>query len=244
MCLIIHGRVYQEQTPSFKLEIWGRLYLPFCKGSMVARATLSLSLFRVNTFKICSYVSSHFFFLVLGLEITVMTSFLGFGSTNIPPGPSNMNCKVDGELLTTNISHFPQNSWPICTGGNLTDGEHTLTINISSPEILFDYILYAPLSPTKMLHLGLTDASTRIEASDLSNTTMVNVPTAIPPEITSTGSSHNNRDMIIGIALGAGIFLLTIVLFLFKYLDLNLFNLSLSVIGGNCMLGSSTNQGF
>lgn len=78
-----------------------------------------------------------------------------------------MSCRVDNQFLVTNFPQSPQNNWPVCNGGNLTDGEHTLTVNIDLPEIFFDYILYAPC-PTKML--DLTDVSTRIEASDPSIT--------------------------------------------------------------------------
>lgn len=93
----------------------------------------------------------------------------------IPPSSSTgsgsspiVNCKVDDKILGTNIPQSAQNNWAICDSGNLSDGEHTLVVDIpnaAGSSIFFDYILYAP-SPNSQP--DLTDVSVRIEADDTS----------------------------------------------------------------------------
>lgn len=102
-----------------------------------------------------------------GFDIVVVVSY-------IPPSSGGSNpiasCKVDNKVVGTNTPPSAQNNWPICDSGNLSDGQHTLVVDISNPagsSIFFDYILYAP-SPNSPP--DLTDASVRIEADDPSIT--------------------------------------------------------------------------
>lgn len=104
----------------------------------------------------------------IGVEVIVMVTYLPPPTTTESGQSPAANCKVDDNTISVNIPQSAQNNWAICDSGSLSDGVHTLTVDIPNSEagssIYFDYILYAP-SPNSQPDI-LTGASIRIEATD------------------------------------------------------------------------------
>ncbi|GJJ15747.1 hypothetical protein Clacol_010025 [Clathrus columnatus] len=69
------------------------------------------------------------------------------GTVNVTDSPTTPNptwqCLIDGIAISSNPPQVPENHWQFC-GGNVPDGPHELTLNVTSNGILFylDYISY------------------------------------------------------------------------------------------------------
>ncbi len=73
-------------------------------------------------------------------------------------------CSIDGINWPTNPFTSPENRWSLCENDSLSDGEHTITVQIQVPEgqqFWFDYMQYLPSD-----NVPLDNANMYVDSTD------------------------------------------------------------------------------